>query len=59
MIIHFLQVLIVIIYVKEIYINNMLGDCQYKPEGCVNYWALTLMIGVVHTFVYEAMQMWR
>ena len=59
MIIHFLQVLIVIIYVKEIYINNMLGDCHYTPEGCVNYWALTLMIGVVHTLVYETMQMWR
>ena len=59
MVIHFLQVLIIIIYVKDIYINNALKDCQYEITGCKNLWALTLIIGVIHTFIYEVMQMWR
>ena len=51
--IHFLQVFILIIYVKKIYVENYLEDCWADNGVCVNYWALTLLIGVAHTLIYE------
>ena len=60
--IHFVQVLILIIYVKAIYVDNYLKDCWHPTVGdstCSNRWALTLLIGVSHTQIYEMIQMYR
>jgi hypothetical protein len=62
--VHFIQVLILIIYVDSIYIRNTLKDCWHPKENgekgeCSNRWALTLLIGVCHTAIYELIQMWR
>lgn len=50
LLVHFIQVIIITIYVKYVYIDNGLNDCR-KP--CDNPYALGLLFGVVYAFLYE------
>ena len=54
--VHFIQVIIITVYVKMIYIDNTLNDCR---TPCDNPYALGLLFGVIYAIIYEAMNILR
>ena len=59
LVIHFVQIVLLVMYVKGIYIDNILENCYLIENSCRNYYVFCLLLSVTHTFIYEILQMLR